>query len=390
MPSTALPATRLLLLPPPTVAQDGTYTRTVPLTGALTAATTLLYDRFDTNAAAPLGSPRTAEPGPGSWTVTDASSIISIASNRLTVSGTPGAVSGLAAAASVTRTAGRALFLTLPTFTFNANPRLGWHTSGTISAGPQYGLDGGGGGSNWRVKTGTSATVNQPVAVGTAPYEWCIVMRGTGAYALYRATGGGGGAWTLAYVWRTSSAALFANLAANTSVASTFTADDVYILDLGDTSGANFNSDDYALASSRSATSTGGEQKTMAAADSIVEHTITASGTQSLWVRWNEATGNGYRLDLVAGTPGSYQLVRVDGGVDSAALASGTPTISGSFRVVVSCRGNNIRAAFNDGGESVGYTSASLYTTQTGAKVSNAGTDFICWAQTVTLSPPSP
>jgi hypothetical protein len=49
-----------------------------------------LYDDFTTDESAPLTSPRTAEPGPGSWTITDASNRISISGGRVTVAAAAG------------------------------------------------------------------------------------------------------------------------------------------------------------------------------------------------------------------------------------------------------------------------------------------------------------
>jgi hypothetical protein len=43
----------------------------------------LFDDEFTTTQAAPLGTPRTCEPGPGSWAVTDTNNLLSVASGEL-------------------------------------------------------------------------------------------------------------------------------------------------------------------------------------------------------------------------------------------------------------------------------------------------------------------
>lgn len=55
------------------------------LGGSASSITYLLRDEFTTDAAAPLATPRTAEPGPGTWNVTDTENVVSISGGALTV-----------------------------------------------------------------------------------------------------------------------------------------------------------------------------------------------------------------------------------------------------------------------------------------------------------------
>lgn len=54
----------------------------------------LLLDRFTTDRAAPLPSPRSCEPGPGTLTISDPASVLSISGEKFYVNGTPAQDSG--------------------------------------------------------------------------------------------------------------------------------------------------------------------------------------------------------------------------------------------------------------------------------------------------------
>jgi hypothetical protein len=82
------------------------------LRGGGAAVTYLFRDEFTTDDAAPLTSPRTAEPGPGTLTITQTDGGLSISGGKLIIDGTP--VTGWnrqGAVVSTTRAAGRALFM---------------------------------------------------------------------------------------------------------------------------------------------------------------------------------------------------------------------------------------------------------------------------------------
>ncbi len=93
----------------------------------------LLNDQFTTVHVAPLVTPRTSEPGPGVLQITDASSVISIASDKLVVSPIAmGADSGYITT-QFSRTAGLATIFTFGTITTPANVHFGWAATLTSS-----------------------------------------------------------------------------------------------------------------------------------------------------------------------------------------------------------------------------------------------------------------
>src|ERR1035437_7829996 len=65
--------------------------RRLLLFGGAAAVVYLLLDRFTTDHAAPLATPRTAEPGPGALTITDSGSHMSISGGKLLSRGIVGA-----------------------------------------------------------------------------------------------------------------------------------------------------------------------------------------------------------------------------------------------------------------------------------------------------------
>jgi hypothetical protein len=148
----------------------------------------LFRDEFTTDDAAPITAPRTAEPGPGEWAVTDTGSKVSIASSRLNVgsntgSGDPELNSGL----DFTPVQGTALkFLqNQPTdaalivgFRSSGQDRyMAWNPYPTNNSFTGYWYNG-----TYKRWGGTAAT---NLAVST-DYQYAIVRRSSGAYLLVK------------------------------------------------------------------------------------------------------------------------------------------------------------------------------------------------------------
>jgi len=86
----------------------------------------LFNDTFTTDDAAPIATPRTAEPGPGTATITDANSIMSLAGGKLVVNGTGVNNEGYSGP-QTTRAAGLCAAITLAAVTTgNTNVIAGW------------------------------------------------------------------------------------------------------------------------------------------------------------------------------------------------------------------------------------------------------------------------
>lgn len=158
-----------------------------------TPPTYVLFDDFSTNQSAPLTTPRTAEPGPGTLTFTDAANILSISAGELRANGTTsGTNTGYIPSDSISRAAGRAFAVYLSAITAAGIGRLGLHSS--LVSGLTYYLV---------LGTSTFSIVdtgshNTPTI--TTPVMVIFVQRATGAFLIIGTR--------LVWVYRTSTAAL--------------------------------------------------------------------------------------------------------------------------------------------------------------------------------------
>lgn len=86
----------------------------------------LLRDDFTTDDAAPLVAPRTAEPGPGTWAVTDSANKLSISSGALQVASGTGTADPALHGDSLTRAAGLTVAATLTPATTSPVVKIGF------------------------------------------------------------------------------------------------------------------------------------------------------------------------------------------------------------------------------------------------------------------------
>jgi hypothetical protein len=148
-------------------------------------------DRFDTNGSAPLTSPRTCEPGPGTATINDVENIISIASKRLIGFGQSTPVWGEAryVLPAVTRSTGKA-FMALLTLQDLAGLAMGFATANNIGDPHTDGVgfiseNGANKGRFTVITPGTEITVSTGAGC-LKPIQYLVVvaLRDTGAYVL--------------------------------------------------------------------------------------------------------------------------------------------------------------------------------------------------------------
>jgi len=144
----------------------------------------LLRDDFSTADSAPLGTPRAAEPGPGSWTVVETDGNLSIASGAVTFPaqsspawGDQGIVSG-----AITRAAGVVLVVAINVTTWEEFG-LGWHTAAAIvdpdSAQHALQLNA----ANGQIDDDSGTALHTGLSTGTN-YKAAIVLRAAGAHYL--------------------------------------------------------------------------------------------------------------------------------------------------------------------------------------------------------------
>jgi hypothetical protein len=335
----------------------------------------LFLDRFTTDAAAPLTTPRAAEPGPGTLTIVDTNNIMSVSGGQLVINGTGAVSDRIYSTSAHARQTGRAFLISVPTrTTVNANLRFGLSTLST-GVDPDLGVDYNTSAAP-RLKISTAVLFS--MAPGTGTQDWAIIMRGTGAFLLSR--GGGASNYTLQWVHNAGTGALFSKIGINAAVALTAAFDDWRIVDLG---GAFAT--DYGLATDRKATSTAGDTITHEA-NCIVEHTLTAATgvTQDIMIRRTD-DNNCWIIRCAPPGTDTIAVIEKNAGVETSRASTAQTWLNGTaYRVSIVCDGNSI-TPFVAITAKTGYASASFNNTATSAKVDRAGTDFVSWPRTVAL-----
>lgn len=284
--------------------------------------TYLLRDEFTTDAAAPLLSPRTCEPGPGTLTIVDTRSELSISSGKLSLNntavtgGNPGLWGG-----ALSRQAGLATITQFAETHAGTSVRFGFDTNltGLLDDANLYA-------NNTTLRAGIG-TQDIPVGALTssADYVAGAVLRGTGAFILIK--GGAFSDWTLVWVATNGSAATV--YPAIATVFRTATCDYMRVSQFPAPWTTDYGIADVHATPSVSGTDYAGQ------ASAIIDQVVTApaslAGEAGYWFRKQDSS-NGYkayfdsagafRCDCyVAGTP--TNVVNVAGVI----TGSGTRTI---------------------------------------------------------------
>lgn len=184
-----------------TVIQDWRRRRFDPVRqwtmGPQTWITYPLRDEFPTTAAAPLASPRTCAPGPGTLTLVQVDGQFSIVGGALVfpAQGTPAWGDQGFYGGALARTAGRALLASLNLSTWE-ECGIGWHTAAAVvdPDAMQHALQAHT--TNGRLDINGDVQIASGLSTGTA-YPLAIVQFATGAGAWLNI----GGAWQLRWLW---------------------------------------------------------------------------------------------------------------------------------------------------------------------------------------------
>jgi hypothetical protein len=347
--------------------------------GAPPTFTYSLLDQFTTDQAAPLGN-RTAEPGPGSWTVVDTNSKFSIASGRLVV---PGGFTNTDrfVSASNARANGRAFLWEHPTHATQSSVwRAGWFTNGTSGTTPELGIQLST--SNTQVVLRNQGTSIETVTIGSAEHCFAMIMRGTGGYFLTR--NGMSGDYKLEWVHSAGTAAMFAKGAAAGTNAMSLTTDNCRVTDLG-----GIWATQYGLATNRLVSPANGAMTT-ATADALIEISSTPDGVNSAEVVVRRSDANNYWSVLCEAGTGDLVLRKVASGTPSEVLraTSAFPSLI-LYRVIIIVEGNNYKVYVNNV-RKANYTDATNFNTSaTGVVINPAQTsvidELICWPRFVDL-----
>lgn len=332
-----------------------------------------LWDDFTTAEAAPLASPRTAEPGPGTLTLVQTDGQFSISGGKLAFPAQTTPVVGDLTfyGGSLARAAGRALVASVRFSSLAAGSTIGLST-GAYAYYPTYGFS--------YTTADVSAYPGGVVAAALATatdYMVAAIMRGTGAWVFIK--GGIYTDWTLLYVAATGTGALYPGFGNynNVGTLSTFR-----VLDLP----APFNTD-YGLATNRIAGAVSAGATFVHEANCLIEFVLTTIGSagfayidyrkqddNNCWrIRWNSS--------------GTLALIERVAGVDTE-RGSATSVLSNGHRVVVIADGTTIRV-YSNNVLRITYASATNFATETDGELEALGTggavsDIVAWPRTLT------
>lgn len=353
-----------------------------PFGGGAPAVTYLHLDRFLTDDAAPVTSPRAGEPGPGALAFTDANGVLSVADDSLVINGTPaGNSDGFISTSSQVRAAGLALFMHQKSATVSGvgagNGRFGFVSSNAVdgtealslapaAAGREfYFAYNGGGAAGPLFLYDPEASLNS-VDMG-------LVCRGTGALFLLRVPGR---AWEIGYVAHAGTASPLwprHRLSAN---AYDCKRTNIALVQLP----APFD-DDWGLVTQRTASASANAMSTCNA-DCLLEATRTLVAADVWELSFRRGDDDNRMFAEVNEANNTLKLFERNGGVNTErATASVTFNAGSQYRVVVTAMKTRVDVYANDS-KWLSYTSATFNQTTGGAnaaKTSHAATEFNAW-----------
>lgn len=344
--------------------------------------TYLLRDEFTTTEAAPLASPRTAEPGPGIATIVDTNNTFSITSEALEWNAVGASANWtdprLEYTDGLTRTTGLGLFMAINGTAFS-NQIFGFQN-----------VTGGGTGAlihGWYPRSSDvlmwPGSINVSGVLSTSTdYVLAVVARSTGAWMLIK--GGAFTNWTLFWVFDTSSdATLYPGLIKGTL-----------------TTTINFNymrarqlaapwQDDYGIITGRKAGSVSASTTFAHEADCLIEFnvaTVPSAGSIKVFFRVQDAS-NYWEIDI--DNTGALVLNEV---VASSPTSRGSAAgvVANGDRIVIIADDTTIRV-FEANTLRITYASASNFKTETTGELDSLGTggavdDLVTWPRTISGS----
>lgn len=337
----------------------------------------LLLDRFTTAAAAPLTTPRTAEPGPGTLTITDTGSRLSISGGKIVcVSGA--AAASIVSPSSFTRQAGRAMLMSVDIGAAGGNAIFfGWSGGGRIFINNSHQIE--------LYESGNQQIV---LASSTNPsnLRYAIIMRPSGYW--YAVKGSASGLsfpnWRLCYVTAVDAGNRQLQWSPNSNT-SAMTGDDFAVVDLP----APWTATD-GPATTHITNTSAGQTATATSGEDSVEHTIVAQAgvTQELMVRRTDDNNCIIiRMDQAAGT---IAVVEKNAGVETVKNSTAqTWVASTTYRIFVMMIGSTIRTSVGATNATRNNATSTFSQTATGVKVSHAGTDLYVWPADVSAYIPT-
>lgn len=346
----------------------------------------LLRDDFTTDDAAPLTSPRTAEPGPGTLTAVQTDGQLSVSGGKLAFPAqtTPAfGDQGFYDATARSRLAGRALLYGIngSTVTLAERAYIGWGVSAAV-----HSVDGGHSvGFNPNATGGLNVSLSSTVVllvgtfVASTDYQVAVIQRGSGA--IYLIKGGLFTSWTLLWVENAGSTTPLYATFSNHSFAGAL--DFFHALDLP----APFDTD-YGLATQRIAGSVSASQAFVHEADCLIEYGWTGAtdfnGSKHVTVSFRSQDASNLWKVRLQGNNVVALFERVAGVDTSRGSASSIP----NGRVVIVASGITIRV-YVANVLRITYASASNFADRTNGSVIAVDADGTCsnlttWPRTLT------
>lgn len=343
----------------------------------ITTIVYLLQDLFTTNQAAPLTSPRTCEPGPGTLSILDTTNKLFIAGNQLTWM--TGSSEGNPMALTVTGVFTRSLGLCITgKLNGNENGRIKFSPTTSIAANSAHDHVYWSGVS---LRVGAGTPIVRGANTGINPVY--LMCRTNGYFIVQDVSGTKSLLWVFGGTTQPLGTKLF-GMTGPTSGASG-TVDNLYVAQLP----APYNTD-TGLASSISASPPSGTQLSHPADGGAEVVWMAATGTTcELWVRMTDAS-NGWIIR--ASQPGStIKIIEKNAGVETERASSAiTLTAGTSYRFYAVFFSNQIWVNANalnvNDATLINYQSASFNNTATLAMVAvNIGalSNFITWPRTL-------
>lgn len=340
----------------------------------------LLLDRFLTDDPAPIASPRTCQPGPGTLTVVDTNSIIGISSGKVHVNGNPAVNDGIISQSTFARKAGRAFLWEISDRTrITSQHRFGLAQNPLAVSDLDIGLDYQDTDPNAiRIKTGVTV-IDSNVPIGSDVHHFAAIMRGSGGFLLAR--NGGSGPYTLHWVYNTISAALYTKFWSGPGSAN-FKIDNFRVVDLG----GRFATD-YGLATSRLTSPVVGQEANNEA-DALIDFTFTHSNVVSTNIYYRRVDANNYYEFQSRASDGLVFIRKWSGGVASTKWQSavGFAVNGQTYRVVIKLD-DSTHILYINNVKQIGFTDAEHATATTMRVVAAGGgvAELVGWPLRVSL-----
>lgn len=322
----------------------------------------LFRDEFTTPDAAPIATPRTAEPGPGTISFTDAGNVESISGGNLVISGTTSGTNTGFFTTTFTRVAGRALVYSFGAVVNTGISRMGWASS--FGSGENIGVS---------FVNPTTVQVRETVANPSIPVSMpstlTMVLRSTGFFLI--------NGTKLLWPARTVNTS---NIGANMWIGGGQTPN-MSIVDLSVTDIVAMD-DDSKVYTNYIAIPADGQITTMTA-DGIVEFNWTPAGGETLTIMFRRTDDDNTLKIVCTQAAGTIRYYKREAGADTEFVTGTTTqtwTAGVNYRITIRTVGTTV-FSYVDNQSKNSPTAQTFNQSATGVKVSGfaTGSNLYCW-----------